>query len=104
MNRKKYLLSGKLYCGSCGSPMTGASGTGSSGKKYAYYRCRNHNIDNVPKDDLENWVVDEAVRFFSDDQEMAQIVNMLYYYMAQKNASERESRVPKSRLFDLRKQ
>lgn len=103
-NRKKYLLSGKLYCGNCGSPMTGASGTSSTGKKYSYYRCRKRDIENVPKDYIEGLVVDEAVGFFSNDQEMDQIVDMLYYYMAQKNASEREFRVPKSRISDLKRQ
>lgn len=103
-NRNKYLLSGKLFCGNCGSPMTGASGTGKLGKKYSYYRCRKRDIHNIPKDEIEDLVVNESVNYFSSDQEMDQLVDMLYYYMVQKNASERESRVPKSRLLELRTQ
>lgn len=34
-----YLLTGKLFCGLCKSPMTGAAGTGKSGALFAYYRC-----------------------------------------------------------------
>ena len=34
-----YLLTGKLYCGHCGAPMTGTCGTSSSGKVYRYYFC-----------------------------------------------------------------
>lgn len=34
-----YALSGKLYCGHCGSTMTGDSGTGKSGTKHFYYTC-----------------------------------------------------------------
>lgn len=34
-----YLLTGKLFCGRCGSPMTGESGTGKSGRKFYYYSC-----------------------------------------------------------------
>ena len=36
-----YLLSGKLFCGICGSAMTGRSGTGKSGLRYYYYVCKN---------------------------------------------------------------
>ncbi|MBE6965952.1 MAG: recombinase family protein [Ruminococcaceae bacterium] len=35
-----YLLTGKLFCGYCNSPMTGVSGTGKSGKLHYYYVCQ----------------------------------------------------------------
>lgn len=35
----RFLLTGKLFCGHCGSPMVGDSGTGKSGTKYTYYTC-----------------------------------------------------------------
>ena len=35
-----YLLTGKLFCGYCNSPMTGVSGTGKSGKSHYYYVCQ----------------------------------------------------------------
>lgn len=34
-----YILSGKLFCGYCGEPMSGLSGASSNGDKYYYYRC-----------------------------------------------------------------
>lgn len=34
-----YLLTGKAYCGHCGSPMVGTSGTGKMGNKFYYYNC-----------------------------------------------------------------
>ena len=34
-----YLLTGKLFCGLCKSPMVGRAGTGKSGTKYNYYAC-----------------------------------------------------------------
>ena len=40
--RVDYLLTDKLFCGSCGAPMVGESGTGKSGIKYSYYLCTNH--------------------------------------------------------------
>ncbi len=35
----EYLLVGKLYCGYCGKPMIGDSGTSRSGEKHHYYTC-----------------------------------------------------------------
>lgn len=35
-----YLLTGKLFCGKCGSHMIGMSGTGKSGALHYYYACR----------------------------------------------------------------
>lgn len=34
-----YLLFGKLFCGYCGKPMSGDSGTSRSGQKHHYYTC-----------------------------------------------------------------
>lgn len=34
-----YLLTGKAYCGHCGAPMVGTSGTGKMGNKFYYYNC-----------------------------------------------------------------
>lgn len=39
-NVNEYLLTDKLYCLECGHPMGGDSGTGKSGTKYTYYKCR----------------------------------------------------------------
>ena len=38
--KPSYLLTGKLFDGTDGEPMTGTCGTGSSGRTYRYYRCR----------------------------------------------------------------
>lgn len=34
-----YILTGKLYCGYCKSPMIGEAGTGCHGEVYYYYKC-----------------------------------------------------------------
>ena len=59
-----YLLTGKLYCGHCGAPMTGTCGTSSSGKVYRYYFCVHSPMKggkcakkNVPKDMIESLVL-----------------------------------------------
>lgn len=63
----EYLLSGKLFCGKCGSPMSAQTGTGKSGKKFNYYSCNRRRYDhacdkkNEPQAALETFVI-EAVR------------------------------------------
>lgn len=58
----EYLLSGKLFCGKCGSPMGAQCGTSKSGVKFDYYMCNRrryeHSCDksNVPKLRLESAV------------------------------------------------
>lgn len=103
-NRVKYLLSGKLYCGKCGRPMSGISGTSMTGKTYAYYTCRSKDIRNIPKDELETLVAEQTATFFNSPSELSQLAGILYYYLAEKNASEEKYRVPKTRITDLRRQ
>ena len=59
-----FILTGKLFCGHCGSSMVGDSGTSKSGDRYYYYACLNHknhhscDKKNVRKDYIENLIVD----------------------------------------------
>lgn len=54
-----YLLTGKLYCGHCNSPMIGMSGTSAAGELHSYYVChkkrREHacNKKNISRDLIE---------------------------------------------------
>lgn len=54
-----YLLTGKLFCGKCKTPMVGLSGTSKSGALHHYYVCQKkrteHACDkkNVKRDDIE---------------------------------------------------
>lgn len=54
-----YYLTGKCICGLCGSKMTAETGTGKSGMKYHYYKCRTKGCElkPVPKDQLEELVL-----------------------------------------------
>ena len=71
-----YLLTTKLFCGTCGAMMVGESGTSSSkGRKYHYYRCVNtkkHKTCNakhksVRKLPIENAVVNAVMAKVMDD-------------------------------------
>lgn len=61
-----YLLTGKLFCGNCKSPMVGVSGTGKRGTVYYYYSCNNHrngggcSMKNIQRDWLEEKVAELA--------------------------------------------
>ncbi len=59
--RINYSLTGKLFCGECGSPMTGYSGTGRHGSKFRYYKCSSCHKKNERKDILENTIVNLTI-------------------------------------------
>lgn len=66
-----YFLSGKLFCGHCGEPMSGLSGTSRTGAKYHYYRCNGVQKKtgckkkNEPKAELEALICQAAKEAFS---------------------------------------
>ena len=59
----RYWLTGKLFCGLCGEPLHGMSGTGKSGKRWYYYACNGKTrrkgckLPNVKQDIIEAHVV-----------------------------------------------
>ena len=70
-----FLLTGKLFCGLCGSVMYGNSGTSKSGKRKYYYLCSRRKKTKdcvkkmVRKDWIENLVIDCILdHVLSDDQ------------------------------------
>lgn len=73
--KETYLLSGKLYCGHCGKPMIGESGTSRHGNIYRYYKCSCRkadpkSCDKKPekKEPLEDLIVRKTItRVFTDE-------------------------------------
>lgn len=63
----EYLLTGKLFCGHCGTPMSGESGKGRNGTVHHYYKCGNAKRNKgckkkaIKKDMLEQAVVQLTV-------------------------------------------
>lgn len=67
-----YLLSGKLFCGLCGSPMTGTAGTSRNNTRYYYYICNNRRAKqcskkNVRLDLIETVVLNSALDALTDE-------------------------------------
>lgn len=75
----QYLLTGKVFCGHCGSPMAGESGTGQKGTIYNYYKCQDrkkrHNCTkaNEKKDWLEKVVVQATIEKILQSEVINQI-------------------------------
>lgn len=88
-SRGDYLLTGKLFCGICKSPMIGVSGTGKSGQLHHYYmcqqrrqekRCKKQNVrqdvierqvaaamkEYILRDDVIEWLADKAIAWAKD--------------------------------------
>lgn len=64
----EYLLSGKLFCGYCGSSMQGVTGTGKGGNRWYYYSCfkrRKHECkkQHEKKDFIEWYVVEQTIEY-----------------------------------------
>lgn len=64
-----YLLTGKLFCGACKSPMVGISGTSKTGVLHYYYCCNGKRLGkngckkkNVRKDVIEKLVAEKLFR------------------------------------------
>ena len=56
-----YLLSGKLFCGLCGAPMTGTTGTSHTGARHYYYICNNRRAKTCKKKNVRLDLIEEAV-------------------------------------------
>lgn len=78
----EYLLTGKVYCGHCGSSMIGSScGTDKRGKAHFYYNCanklKNHSCNKKyeNKDYLEQYVIDETLKYVLNTEFIDEIAN-----------------------------
>ena len=95
-----YLLSEKLFCGHCGSPMTGESGKNRHGVKYTYYSCVGRKVRHecnkkpVRQDWIEPLVIAETVKLLNDDELLQQIVDKTWeYYQSQDDTREKLSAI-----------
>jgi DNA invertase Pin-like site-specific DNA recombinase len=81
-----YLLTGKAFCGHCGTAMVSDGGTGKSGKKHYYYACKQKKKGKCEKarenkDTLEMRVTQHVQDFLSDKKnaEKAAADTIAYY-------------------------
>ena len=87
-----FLLTGKLYCGKCGQPMTGDGGTSKSGKVYSYYICsgrRAHKCDKdrAPKDWIEDLVISALVEIVHNDELIEEFADRFMTWQARQDSN-----------------
>lgn len=84
-NAPRYWLTGKVYCGKCGSTLQGVSGTSGTGRTYYYYcsaqRRKQCTLKKVRKEKLED-AVTMILRSILHDSEnlMSLAVDAAAYY------------------------
>ena len=77
----EYLLTGKAFCGYCGSSIVGISGTSKTSKQHHYYTCsqryKKHtcNKQNEHKEYLEKYVVEQTLNFVLTTEQIENIAN-----------------------------
>lgn len=102
-----YALTGKVFCGICGEPMIGISGTGRSGSLYYYYTCRGHRSKEacqkkpVGRDYLEHAVAKALVDQVLTPEVIRQAVDSVFEF-ARKFEEENGLDVIKKELKDTR--
>jgi hypothetical protein len=74
-NKDPYILTGKLFCGECGTAMVAGGGTGKTGVKHYYYACKqkvkkqcHKKLEN--KNDLELKVVNYIISFLQQPENL----------------------------------
>ena len=95
-SRVDYLLTNKLFCGSCGAQMVGESGTGKGGTNYSYYLCINHKRGNtcarkaVRQDWIEPFVLARVKELIMDDEAIQIITDRVWsFYRSQDQQQEK---------------
>lgn len=92
-NVENYILKGKVFCGYCGSPLVGASGTARDGSKRCYYACsnkrRHHSCskNNERKDALENEVFNIITKKVLSKDAIEEITNNIITYHNSKSGN-----------------
>lgn len=88
---EQYLLTTKLFCGLCGTMMSGESGTGNMGKTYRYYKCSRAKRKKgcakkaVKKEWLENLVVQQTMNVVMDTDLLNRIAEKLFALQGEEN-------------------
>jgi DNA invertase Pin-like site-specific DNA recombinase len=89
----KYLLTGKSFCGFCGTTMCGESGKSKTGAIHRYYQCRaaktKRTCDKkrISKDFLETAVTDISMQLFDNAPLLNSVIDNCYELQNRKNAN-----------------
>lgn len=107
--RADYLLTDKLFCGTCGSSMVGESGTSKTGAKHNYYICtkkkRERACDKkaVRQDWIEPLVIQKAMDVLNNDELLKLIVDRSWEHYVKHDAAQKERASIEAQLADINK-
>lgn len=100
----EYILTGKLFCGKCGSSMVGRSGTSRSGAKYCYYQCWNQMHKDgcdkkaVRQEYIENLVLDKIHEILNNPKIFELILDKTWEYYLKEDSDHAETESLQSQL------
>lgn len=99
-----FLLTTKLFCAECGSPMLGDSGTSKTGVRHYYYTCKNHRsgqcpVKSVRKELVETKICDQLIRLIHDDDFISAVADAVMIYQDESDIS-REIQAKEKALSD----
>lgn len=107
--RFEYLLTDKLFCGYCGSPMVGESGFSHTGAKYSYYSCtkkrRDHSCSKraVRQDWIEPFVLQRIHELLTDNELLNAIADRVWEFYQSIDSTQKEKAALAAQLADVEK-
>lgn len=108
-SKAEYILTGKIFCGHCKSPMTGMNGTSKTGATYNYYACTEHRTKHtctkkaVRQDWIENLVLKQIHRLLADDAVLNWIADQTWACYQEQDTASAEREAIKAQLLDVNK-
>ena len=104
----KYLLTGKLFCGHCGSPMTGEYATSRTGNRYYYYTCvkfkkRKCDKKRVKKDWIEEVVITELINQLKDMDYINKLADSFMEYQKKQLEDNSDEKMIEAKIKDVTK-
>lgn len=102
----EYHLSGKLFCGVCGSNYKGVSGTSKTGQKHYYYKCtgKDCSVPNLPAREFEAYIASEVSNALRDPESLDMIAEKLCAYQKKTEQPNPATEDPQKRLAKVEKQ
>ena len=88
----EYVLTGKLFCGKCGSMLIGESGKSRAGNIHRYYKCstakrrQGCSLKAVKKQWIEDFVIAEAMKTLESDKVLGKIADAVLEQQSKENS------------------
>ena len=106
-SRADYLLTEKLFCGTCGAMMVGKCGTSKTGTKYNYYICTGHlrgktcDKKAVRQDWIEPFVLKKAKELIMNDETIQFITDGVWTFYKEQTELHDKTTAVKAELRDV---